>query len=75
MNNERQIKPLREYTVSWLDIYGERPDRTETFTADSYFQDENSLIFHNTGNVVRQYFHPIPSKVQVTPVDEAQIPQ
>lgn len=74
MNNERQIKPLREYTLTWTDFYGDKPDRSETFTADSYFQDENSIIFHNTGNVVRQYFN-LPSKIEVKPVDEAQIPQ
>ena len=75
MDNIRQIKPLREYKLTWTDIYGDKEDRTDVFTADSYFQDENSLVFHNTGNVVRQYFHPFPSKIEVTPVDEAQIPK
>jgi len=72
MKNERQIKPLREYRLSWLVDY-ELP--AEVFTADTYVQDDNSLIFLNTGNVVRQYFYPLPFKIEVTPVDEAEVPK
>ena len=70
MNNERQIKPLRKYTLSFPEYAGMESD---IFTADGYVQDENSLIFYNAGNVVRQYFQ-LPAKMEVTPVDPAEVP-
>ena len=72
--NERQLLPLREYKLTWDEgAWGNKPD--EIFTADKYVQDENSLIFYNAGNVVRQYFYPFPRKIEVTPVEEADIPK
>lgn len=68
MNNDLKIKPLIEYELSWADYEGE-PTHSDKFTADGYVQDENSLIFYRTGNVIRQYFHPFPSRMIMTPAD------
>lgn len=71
MENKLQIKPLMEYKL----VFDNDPERgDETFTGDQYLQDENSLIFYRTGNIIRQYFYPFPSKIIVTPAD-ADIPQ
>lgn len=68
MKNEIQIKPLLKFELSFYD------DDIDVFTADQYLQDENSLIFYRTGNVIRQYFV-MPNKMIVSPVDNAEIPE
>jgi hypothetical protein len=72
MNNQVKIKPLMKYEL-FFDNVDHREN--EVFTADGYVQDENSLIFYRTGNIIRQYFYPFPAKIVVTPVDDAELPE
>jgi hypothetical protein len=81
MSNELQILPLREYTIE-RQYYedGREVKDTEVFTADNYETvvdgdgDPQSVKFYRTGNLVREYFQ-LPTKITVTPVDEADIPK
>lgn len=77
IKNERQIRPLRKYEVFTrqytLDGHEEQ---SETFTADDMVRDEDSLIFYSTGNPIRFYVgQPLPHKIIVTPVEDAELPQ
>jgi hypothetical protein len=70
MNNELKIKPLLQYEVTHM-------QGTDIFTADSYVNDDGEYIFYRTGNVVRVYpqGYSAVSKIVVTPVDQAEVPQ
>jgi hypothetical protein len=59
-----------QYALTFAEGFGD-----ETFTGDTYVQDENSLIFYRTGNIIRQYFYPFPMKIVITPADEAEVPK
>ena len=71
MNNELKIKPLLRYEVT-LNNYGNE-GAVEAFTADSFVRDDDALLFYRTGNLIRMYLHPLPSKIIATPADEAEL--
>lgn len=75
MKNERRVRELRKYEVT----FGYAVDTndkvvTESFTADDHDYDGRRTVFYNCGNVIREYHAPLISMV-ISPVDPAEIPK
>lgn len=68
MNNERRLKPLRKYEVTF-----DGEQEPITFTGDDmgFDVESDSYHFYNTGNIIRIIAAPGVEQIVVTPVDEA----